>query len=75
MDTQWEEMRTWLNGLEPVCKDAVRSTAVAILQNEGSEEIGSSDISCQIFNIYQDFKRSGETSILIFCVDRIEEME
>ena len=72
-EQQWQNMRDWIKatGLEPV----IRNTAVNKLSQDWPEDegMGSSDISCAIMNLYEEWLRVSErepnVSLMEFLAD------
>jgi hypothetical protein len=52
----FEEVMTEYRAMSPVMQQLVRKTAVMELQEWGFEEIGSSDINCQIVDLYNSYE-------------------
>ena len=73
MSKKFDEMSAWYNTLSKGEQSVLRSTARVQLQAEVGEdgEIGSSDVSCRVFDLYESFKRSGSDSIVSYCIDNI----
>ena len=51
----FEEVMTEYKAMSPVMQQLVRKTAVMELQEWGFEEIGSSDVNCQIVDLYNSY--------------------
>ena len=51
----FEEVMTEYKALSPMFQQMVRKTAVLELQEWGFEEIGSSDVNCQIVDLYNSY--------------------
>jgi hypothetical protein len=54
----------------------LRNVAVARLSSDGAEEIGSSDISCELLNMFKEWElyKDDYTSEMAFLVDLIAEV-
>jgi hypothetical protein len=52
----FEEVMTEYKQLDPMFKQMVRNTAVMELKEWGVEEIGSSDVNCQIVDLYNSYE-------------------
>lgn len=51
----FEEVMNEYKALEPMMKQMVRNTAVMELKEWGVPEIGSSDVNCQIVDLYNSY--------------------
>ena len=51
----FEEVMTEYRELEPMFRQMVRNTAVMELKEWEVEEIGSSDVNCQIVDLYNSY--------------------
>ena len=51
----WDVVMVEYRALEPMMKQMVRNTAVMEPQSWGVEEIGSSDVNCQIVDLYNSY--------------------
>lgn len=52
-DTSYEAYITAYKALHPIRQNVLRAVACKMLQARGDSEIGSSDVSCQVFNIFR----------------------
>lgn len=68
----FENMREWVknSGVETY----IRNTAVKVLQMDMPEEIGSSDIACEMVNLHQQWLRDSEhdpnLNLLVFLMEK-----
>ena len=67
----FEEVMTEYRALEPMMKQMVRNTAVMELQSWGVEEIGSSDVNCQIVDLTNSY--GGFDSVIRHGLELIRE--
>jgi hypothetical protein len=51
----FEEIMNEYKALDQMFKQMVRNTAVMELKEWGAEEIGSSDVNCQIVDLYNSY--------------------
>jgi hypothetical protein len=69
---RFDEKNVWFESLDSVDQKLVRLTAIHSLEKDFAETqqgISSSDISHRILSIYEGFKRSGDESIINFCLE------
>ena len=77
-EQQWENMRTWLStcGVETY----VRRTASILLQEDwpAGQGISSSDTSCAIMELYEDWKRAHEQEpkleLIVFLMEKVNHL-
>jgi hypothetical protein len=51
------------NSLDPLDRRYIRRIAASILAAEGAPEIGSSDISCKVFELFKEYGRFDEETL------------
>lgn len=67
----FEEIMAEYRQLDPFMKQGVRNTAVMELKNWGVEEIGSSDVNCQIVSLYNSY--GGFDQVLLHGLEMIRD--
>ena len=68
MSPEWKEAMDWCRSQPPTIQQAIRNIAVQNLINDGFEEVGTSDVNCEAYNLYQDYKASGIPDVITFLL-------
>lgn len=70
-EEKWDEAMNWWKSHSTILQQAIRRTASDKLVEQGAEEVGSSDVNHAVFQMYQEYKSSGNPDIVTFLMNYI----